>query len=478
MTREKTSLVRLYLALFSLFFISYAWFIANPGGHNSVCRLALSATMVQHGAVEIDAYEGLTTDKAVRNGRFYCDKAPGMSLLAAPVAFAFTRVFPIDPANGYNGAWIALLFFSSLSTSALFAAAAATAIFAFVWDRTRNITAGFVAAGAFGLATPVWGWAASFFSHAAAAGLLTLGYIGMEQALRRLREGQAFWAWALASGVALGLATGVEYTCFIAAVLMGLVALFSGAVRERPAGALALFAIMAGGAFAALVPVLIYHDAAFGSPFTTGYRFAAVFTETRAGLFGLNWPDPGVLGELLAGLRRGLIWYAPIVLAMAWAVFRGVRRPTVRSAAITAGLVLAWHLFMTAGFAYWLGGWSTGPRYLTPAFGLLAIALGLMWPFFSARERIATLVLLGVSAFVNFSTVAVDMTANEGDPNPLVNLILPAFFAGRFDQSVLGLITHTPTPLWVVPLVAAWAGLGWFLWREAQPWRAGEQARG
>src|SRR6516164_9719978 len=75
-------------------FISYAYFY-QAGGWNQNSRFALVRAMTEQDSLRIDAYRDTTGDRAVWNGHFYSDKAPGTSLLA---------FVPVDVVRALNGA--------------------------------------------------------------------------------------------------------------------------------------------------------------------------------------------------------------------------------------------------------------------------------------------------------------------------------------------------------------------------------------
>ena len=361
------SYLRLSVLLFLLFGVSFAHFNQDSYSANVICRAALIANIVQHGRVDINGYENLTEDKALFNGNYYCDKAPGMSLLAAPLAFGFTRIFPVsgETASKNGRIWSAYVYLCALSTSGFFSALAAVMLFQYLVQRTDNLHAALIGSFTFGLGTPIWGWATSFFSHATAGALLIMGFIALDRARRRLAVGQRALVSAFASGLALGAATAVEYTSLVAAAIIGMGIAATSPWRRQLLPTLGMFAVAGLGALLAIMPVLVYHDAAFGSPFATGYQHAAFFSATRTRFFGIGPPNFYLIGdELLFGARRGLLWMSPVMLASAWAAVVATRHDETRMPAIVSVLVLGWYLVMNSGFSYWAGGWSTGPRYL------------------------------------------------------------------------------------------------------------------
>ncbi|MFO0949171.1 MAG: hypothetical protein U1D30_25215 [Planctomycetota bacterium] len=87
-------------------------------------------------------------------------------------------------------------------------------------------------------------------------------------------------------------------------------------------------------------------------------------------------PKLDVIWQLLVGLPRGLVWYSPTLLG----AIPGLRPVLVQQ----RRLLLAWMIVTTflacfsstRVFPAWEGGWATGPRFLVPAFPLLALATG------------------------------------------------------------------------------------------------------
>jgi 4-amino-4-deoxy-L-arabinose transferase-like glycosyltransferase len=462
-------LAALMLLVVALLGASYGYFLQNEYSYNVVCRAGLSANIVQHGHVDIDDYAHLTQDLSVRDGVYYCDKAPGMSFLGAPTALLFTAVLPIEGATAEEGnRWPIFLYLLTLTTSVFWSAFAGVVLFTYLYARTGDVRAAIVGALAYGLATPVFGWATSFFSHAAAGAFLLIGFIALDTAARRIGTGKRV-AWpAAAGGLALGTSISVEYTSAIAALIIGAVIGLSHLKRGTFAPLVRMFLIAVGAAVVAIIPTLIYHNAAFGSPFTTGYGFAAVYEETRSGLFGVTWPDPAIIGELIAGTRRGLIWYAPAAVAAIVASVLAWRRAEARPALIVSGLILAAFLFINGGFAYWLGGASTGPRYLTPALAFIGLMLGMIWPALGSLARRAILAVVAVGVFINLASVAVDMTVTEEYASPLTDRVFPLFFQGVLHQTMIYKALKLDGLVTLLPLLLIWAGLGWLILRETR----------
>jgi hypothetical protein len=451
----RTSIRNLSVLLFLLFGFAYALFTQDTSSYNTLCRAAMTANMVQNGRIDINDYEHLTQDKADFGGNYYCDKGPGLSVLAAPVAFMFTRAFEVSGETPYNRVWSAFLYLCALTTSGLLTALAGVLLFRHIFARTNNLNAALVSALAFALAGPVWGWATSFYSHSATAALLVLGYIAFDEACRRDETRTRF---AILAGLAFGGATSTEYTAVVACLIIG-VALGLPLLRSRLVEGVRLYAWTAAGALLALLPVFIFHTIAFGSPFETGYAHTSIYTLHDTGIVGVGLPQPDILLKLLISPERGVIWYAPIILATLWAAGRALGEGTTRAIAAATFLVALFYLFMNAGFAYWQGGASTGPRYLTPAIGFSAIVLGLAWPRLGRREQLVSLVLLGLGIAIALACTAVGMVA--GGPR-----ILPALLQGEMHATLTYMATNRASLLHLAPPLLVGMVIGWFILNE------------
>jgi hypothetical protein len=447
---------RISWALFLAALVSYGWFINGVGGPNPLSRIALTLSLLDERTVTVDRWVALFptgfADKARLGEHYYSDKAPGVSLLALPAVWLGDRLWgdlvgprlgdkacDVGPptAKGCEASRVFVLtWIAGLATSALAMALAVVLLFHLAWRLTGDPPGAVLAALALGFATPAFGWATAFFGHATAAALLTaaLAAIVLGIGPDRTRR-SACWA-GLGAGLALGAAVAVEYPTLPAALVLGLLALWRLRQARRdvavPAAGLALL-----GGLTALLPVLAYNAVAFGAPFRPGYAEVVGFEGMRRGLFGIGAPDPTVALELLVGRFRGLLWVAPVLLLVPTAVAIWWRR--LDRACLAACLaIFACFLLINAGYVYWEGGDSTGPRHLTPALPFLCLLLAPLWAALRWPGRALTVVLLTVSAAVSLACTAVDMTAPEIYASPLTELILPGFVSGRLPKAVLG----------------------------------------
>lgn len=396
-----------------LVWFSCAWFGSWEGNPNNATRLFAAISLVEDGDATIDEFAPLTIDKAQFGGHFYLDKAPGMTLMALPaVALADwwtgQRAVAVSKAPGAPDMerFLRLRLRLAVATGpALLTAVAAALLFDLALGLTASATGALVAAVGFALGSPVWGWSTTIFGHAAVAALFVIAL----WAFWKAKTGPALMALG---GAALGWAVVVEYQAVLAGVvlaLFGLARAWPSPMRWRLLGA-----AVAGGV-AALLPLLAYNLVAFGTPFRLGYQGVVGFEGMNRGLFGLSWPDLRVLAELLIGLQRGLVWVTPVLfLAPLGLLDLGARhQQLVRTVAVAALVVL----LVNAGYVYWDGGNSTGPRHAVPVIGLLALGLAPFWAGLETRAgRAGLLALLVLSVAINLLIAACDVFAPPTDP--------------------------------------------------------------
>jgi len=438
---------------------SYGWF-HHQGGFSQNTRWDLTRALVERGTFAIDAYHGNTQDKAVVDGRYYCDKPPLPSLLAVPAYLAFVRALralgrdPTTPRAEAVAFWLARMTAVSLAGAALAVGLGHTV--------ARHGGAGAAAAAVgLGLGTLVFPYATVFYGHVVAAALVFAAFAGLLAVVRGDRGGPGA---PVAAGVAAGAAVGAEYQAALLVCLLGLYA-FAAA---RP---LATAAWFAAGVALPIAALMAYHTALFGGPLTTGFVHEALpywHAKYGEGFYGLRLPDPTALWQLTFGWQRGLFLQAPwLLLAVPGAAALVGRGWRAEAALATAALAVM--LALNAALHSWEGGWTMGARYLIPAVPFLAFAAG-----FAAGPALRALGagLVALSVFVMLTGAAVMPEVPVIVPDPLRMFLLPRFFAG--DLSVanphgaawnLGQLAGLPGLWSLAPLGALWAAAGVVAWR-------------
>lgn len=456
---------------------TFAYFVGPPAW-NQNSRLALTRALVEQGRVAIDDYHATTGDKSFRDGHFYSDKAPGVSLLAVVPYALFVverkltggelpdvRVQTLDPAIAaggrapppaerlpgdvlvYNPAHRVALWWCRMVVISLPSVLAGVLMFlVLVRERSRGVALGIPLIWL--LATPALGYACGFYGHQIVAALLVIAWalVRLERPLDPARRGFVL-------GSLLGLAVACEYTSAPAIVLVLAWASWRAGLR------VAAFAVLGGIPWALLLAG--YHAWAFGSPLATGYDFVYLeeFAEGMAVNYGIGRPDPAVLAQLLFGSYRGLFYLSPVLLLAVWGL--GVRvvesdRAGRLELALAASLV-AYYLLLNSGYYMWDGGAALGPRHAIPMLPFLCLGLG------PALERLpwATWTLAGVSCLQVIVITAAGPEA-PGWGNPLWSYGLPELLQTPVTggSTTVGRLLGLAGPLSLVPLLVLFVLLG------------------
>jgi hypothetical protein len=346
--------VRTCAALFVVLLASSAYFVQGIGP-NQYARMDLVWAMVDQRTFSIDSFAGNTMDKSWKDGHYYSDKAPGLSFASIPPYLASKAVGWPRPDRiptvmhamtvavvGVTSAVAAVLFFLTLTAIGVSRLWAATA------------TAGWV------LGTNAFGYLTMYYAHQFVGALLASSFA----LLHASKEGG--WArrasWTVPVAGALGSWAAVsEFPAAIAGLL-----LFAYGARVLGLRRMLPFAA------AAVPPVLLllaYNACAFGSPFVMGYGVLVIKEVKHAmdqGVFGVGLPRWRPLLEILFGEARGLLPLSPfLVLAVPGAV-RMAKDPKLRAEAWLAIAVTVYFVLLNAGYAFWYGGRSMGPRHVVP----------------------------------------------------------------------------------------------------------------
>ncbi len=474
---------RLAWSVFGLLLVSYVYFY-HGGGWNENSRFDLVRAIVEDHSLAIDRFATNTGDKAFFAGHYYSDKAPGASLAAVPVYALFRLFRPLfhdEHAFLVVASWIVTIFASGLP-------GAVTGVL--VYRATRvfgaKATGALIAALGYGLGTTAFPLSTMFFSHQLAALTLFASFFLAATGDKSLGRSAAVAALAATSVL-------VEFPTAPAAAA---IVLFDSGFRlsRRTWIALAALAIPALG-------LGLYLTSAFGSPLHVGYQFLSdrgSREEMRhRGLiaFGLSYPNPAVMAELLLGRFRGLLPYSPILFLSIPGFLRALAGrseeggahpvPAYRNAfRLALGVVIYFVLFVSS-YAWWQGGASFGSRHLAPMLPFLSLPVAFVA---DARPRLA--VVLGVVSVLFMTVVtSVQPKPSERFRNPLWQYDVPAFVRGDLALSnacpVLGsseLRGHPPFLRgrkrdafnvgillggngWksLLPLLALWLTAGWAL---------------
>jgi hypothetical protein len=416
---------RISLGLFLVAFTAFGLIFSGVGNGNTVPRIAMTLAMVERGSFFIDEFAPFTDDKGEAHGHFISDKAPGLSFLALPAVAASVKVLHLLNSNtGWIEAnpsdqtqrlapklkWVQWI--ATLSTSALFTALAVVVLFRTAMLLGASLQASLFAALVYGFATPTWGWATTFFSHAACGAFMVFALAAIVAATT---PGSIRWprARTLAVGGLAGLMLGatilLELTAAPAVIFIAVYGLWrvSNSMPDR------IFPLIAAaflGGLAAGAPYFLHNAILFSDPLSVGYSHSIAPEGFDGAAIDFVLPDPTIALKLLFGGGRGLLWLSPILILtpLAWLIMwrAGARAITL----LCVSIFLAF-LLVNAAYVNWYAGASTGPRYMAPALPFLALPFAWLWDRSGAVLRWTTGILAIVSMMLCFAMASIQMFA-------------------------------------------------------------------
>lgn len=458
----------LLLGTLVLVLLAYSRMFPGISVPNERSRAYLTIAIVDDGSLSIDQPMerfGAMLDRSVRDGRYYTDKAPGMSFLGVVPYWLARRLtapedWPIDDVLNLVRTWIML----------------PIALLGFFWMRRllrrldfdpRTVDA---VSLAWSLGTSAFHYGTAFYGHQVVAVCL-LGALDLVHAAEKETEHPRRVHLRLAgAGAMAGLAGLTEYQAGLPAALLLLYVAVAFA-RRRPL-ALAVF-VLGAAPFAVLL--FGYDTLAFGGPFELSYGYLAhpVLQEIHGhGLAGVTVPEWDYAVGGFLSLDRGLFATSPIFLlslpglVLMWR--EGLRRMTV----LVALGMLYFGLFISST-EMWYAGWGFGPRLLVPMMGWAMLPVA-----FSLRRAARHLTTDGLARGLALAGIAYHQLVHgvfpelpEDATNPVFDVVLPSLSAGSVSPNLAtGLLgwqgLRSLLPLFLLALLAGAAVL-----------RAGGEAR-
>lgn len=465
-----TSARRLEIALFLTLFVAYAWF-HQGGGWNQNVRFDQVRALVETGQWHINdffVYASTTdadgrarlkrlsvpenvrpdtdlplpnsADVAMYKGRFFPNKPPGTTLLAAP---AYAAVLLVERSLGRDpdDPWLLTL---NAHLTTVFSVGLLGAVGGVVYLRVSRrlfpaarVAAHAMAALAFGLGTIFWPFGTMLFDHVPAAVLSLASFAVLVRCADELRSGGAVRsAWMFASGWLAGFSVATNYACILTVLIC---TIYAAANIRRP---VAVGCFLLGGLIPAAF-LMVYHAACFGQVFVIANQFQPpVFRSEPSqghllGVFGV--PGGDALRQLLISPHRGLFVSAPVMLLAPWGAVKWLLGGTRKAEGVAALCIVLLFLLMNASFNAWHGGNGYGPRYLIPAlpFACLPIALVL------ARFRL-TAGLAAISALLMLIAVTVDPQVSADQRQPLLSHWLPLLRGRDHRGDYIGPVSANP----------------------------------
>ena len=457
------------LIIVAVLFASYAYFYQG-NGNNQNSRFDLTRAIVEQHTLRIDSYHSNTHDKAFKDGHFYSEKAPGMALAAVPVWQISNIGLHLAKKDGSQGRTVvAERYLVTIATVALPAALGAACLFLLALRLGASVDGAGFAAVAWGLATPFWCYSTLFWGHAPAAVALVFAFAGA-MALIKFTSSRRDLLLGTVIGLTAGWSVVIEFPSAPSAAVLALFALALVWPDRRRMWHVTLG--IAAGAIPCVLVLMIYNLTAFGSLFQIGYPYnvlAAQYPWQRQGFMGLTYPKLGVLREILLGQFRGLLPLAPVVAVAPFGFWLLWKRPSARMATIVLTIIATYYVLFQASYSVWDGGWTYGPRFLSPALPFLCLPLALLW----TRSTTALRALLAVLALYGVAMSLMAISTFPMPPDyvkaPLREMIWPSFHAGHLAAVPgtwnLGMLMGLPGLVSLVPLLLIWAAaLGAWIW--------------
>lgn len=453
-----------------LLLLSYSWMFSQVSVPNERTRVYLTVALVDHGTLAVDEplrRFGRVTDLAQFEGRYFTDKAPGSSLMAAPI-YAAARLFT-EPED-WTIVDLCNLFRSSLMVP--------LGLLGFVLMRSilRRLAmsepAVDVTSLAFSVASPMLHYSTVFYGHVIVA-VLILAALRLQLAAGlfdrdagtnpRMRFGAL-----LGAGACAGLAGLVEYQATVVGVLLALPVLWA------PRGARLQSAVAYGlGAVPFAAVLLAYNALAFGGPFELSYHHLvreAMQELHGVGLAGATRPTWKSVHGMLFSQHRGLLVTTPFLAVGLCALPFVTTRMPLRLW-VPVALCTIYFVLIVASSNVWFGGWSFGLRLLIPVLGCLALFAAYAFDFVSSRWPAATVLLRAMAIYGFVYQLSLQVTFPELPPkllHPWADAVGPMLRAGVVAPNLacklfpLGPANLIPlaVPALAVVLVLALRGLG------------------
>lgn len=421
--------------VFALFGIIYLYafpyfdFLKNA---NEVPRIFTTQEMVDQGNLFIDRRlpEMMSRQDLSRgpNGHFYQNKAPALTFLAVPV-YGVLKTLGL---TSLRASTFAFRVFVITLPALLFLPVFYRLAGRFTAEEAGRRTA----LVALALASPSVVYAKLFVGHNLAAVLAGTCFFLCVKLARETVARPRLTAWA--AGFAAAATVAVDYHAIFAVLPIAVYFL----LRVPRSFARLPFALL--GAAPPAVFLAWYHARCFGSPWKTGYSAAPVDTSSTEGVMGIVGFSREAINAVLFTPSNGLLVLVPwtllafvgfvlIVASASW------RRRAGAEAGVCLAIVMTYLLVMCALTPYMArGGWSVGPRYLTPALPFLA---WLAAATFGRLDR--HLVPRVITHGVVMASVIIFIAAAQSYPhwpdqlrNPLFELVFPLFRQGYAANSL------------------------------------------
>jgi hypothetical protein len=315
------------ITLFLLLLLCYTYTLPRWADPNQNSRLDMVVAVVEESTFRIDNYVENTVDYAKVGEHYYSDKSPGAAFLGIPVYAGLRVLFDLPFMDGLmnrltaNEALGATLReggtgllehkvrFAIAQVALTFVAAAlptglmGTLMYRLLAQFTPSVWPRLGVALGYGLLTPAFAYAGSFYGHQlSAACLFAVFYLAFAGT-------RPFSTPTLLSiGFLLGYSVITEYPSVLVAGILFLYT-FSRLADRRRIG----WVILTGGLLAA--GWMAYNTAIFGGPLSLGYGYSELWQEQHhTGFMSLTVPHMEAIWGITFSRFRGLFLLSPLLL--------------------------------------------------------------------------------------------------------------------------------------------------------------------
>lgn len=343
----------------------FPWFepLHSP---NELTRIYLASALVEDGTVCIDPQiqkNGGIFDISVRDGKTYSDKAPGVAFLSVPVIAAYEALTDHPTLSGKVR--LVRLVVSTLPTLLLL-----FWMLRFLREHIPDRGLRLALVTAYALGTVATAYSGLAFGHQLSAVVL----FGLFLLIRKVPlERPPSIPRLMSIGVVTAFAVWVEYQNVL--LLVPLAGFFVWRARRSFVRS---FAFAAAGAAPLIAVLLLYHKAAYGSPFLTGYSFiASSFKEVhKQGLLGVALPKATHAWLSFLSPAKGIFFFAPWLALVIPATIVAWRKAG-SDGRVSVLIIVLYALFVSA-LVYPDGGWTMSQRHLVPMIPFVVMPVGLL----------------------------------------------------------------------------------------------------
>jgi hypothetical protein len=437
--------------------------------------------VVEDHTFQIDKYVANTVDYADRDGHYYSDKAPGVAFLGIPVYAALKVVLDLPAMDALTDrlanskafqstlreagtgvqkqkvrfalAQVVLTLIVSVIPSALFGLVLYRCLGAF----TASAISRTVLILGYGLLTPVFAYAPSFYGHQLSAVILFTAFYWVFTAKPPISTRAL-----LGLGVLLAAAVITEYP---AVLIAGIVYLYALYVLYRQ-GQWQRIAWVTGAGLVVALGWMSYNTVVFGGPLTLGYNSSTLWHDKHdSGFLSLTLPNWDAFWGITFGLFRGLFVLSPwLLLAVPGFVLWWQTREHRAAFWVCLASTLSFFTFNSSS-AMWWGGFAIGPRYLMPMLPFFAVPIVFVFRAYGSSFWLRALYVVAF-AWSFIATWGLTLAEQAFPPdniyNPLVAYAIPNWLMGNIARNLgtlmgfTGILSLLPLFICVTLIIIAW----------------------